>query len=89
MSANADETLPPPDFTTFVLSLSTSALLHLGESVPNAPPAALNLPLARHTIDLLGMIEQKTHGNLTGNEEQLLTQVLYDLRIRFVQKSKP
>lgn len=80
---------PPIDFTTFVLSLSTSALMHLGEQVPGLPgPSELNLPLARQTIDVLGLIEEKTRGNLSGEEERLLTQILFDLRMRFVQKSK-
>ena len=88
MPPPAQGDMPPLDFTTFVLSLSTSALLHLGEKLPGAPETQENLAVARQTIDLLGLIEQKTHGNLTGEEERLLTQVLYDLRMRFVQKSK-
>lgn len=80
---------PPVDFTTFILSMSTSALIHLGESIPGVPQQSeLNLPLARQTIDLLGVLEEKTRGNLTGEEERLLTQILFDLRMRFVEKSK-
>lgn len=79
--------VPPIDFTTFILSLSTSALMHLGEKVPGAPDVPENLPLARQSIDLLGLLEQKTRGNLSGEEERLLAQVLYDLRMRFVRKS--
>jgi hypothetical protein len=44
----------------------------------------VNLPLARHTIDLLGVLEEKTRGNLSGEEERLLSQVLFDLRTRYV-----
>jgi hypothetical protein len=94
----ADDTLPegeraypPVDFTTFILSIGTSAFLHLGEPLPGAPapaPVTLNLPLARHTIDLLGMLEQKTRGNLSGDEERLLGQLLFDLRRRYVEKAQ-
>ncbi len=85
----AGDGYPPVDFTTFVLSLGTSALMHLGEPLPGAPgPAQVNLPLARHTIDLLALLEQKTRGNLTGEEERLLTKLLFDLRLRYVDRAK-
>jgi hypothetical protein len=71
--------LPPMDFSTFVVSLRTSAMLHL-----SADPAVADLPLARQEIDLLGILEDKTRGNLTGEEERLLSQVLFDLRTRYV-----
>jgi hypothetical protein len=76
--------IPPIDFTTFVLSLSTQALIQLGEVKGPDGQAARDLTMARHTIDLLGLLESKTKGNLTGEEEQLLQQVLFDLRMRFV-----
>ena len=75
--------IPPVDFNLFVLSLNTSALLHLGEGRDPDGQAQRDLPLARHTIDLLGMLEEKTRGNLSGDEERLLHQVLFDLRMRF------
>jgi hypothetical protein len=85
----SDDGYPPVDFTTFVLSLGTSALMHLGEPLPGAPgPGEVSLPLARQTIDLLSLIEQKTRGNLTGEEERLLAQLLFDLRLRYVDKAK-
>ena len=78
--------LPAVDFTTFVLSLSHSALLHLGDAPhPEHGESAVDLPMARQTIDLLALLQEKTHGNLTGAEEQVLTQSLYDLRLRFVE----
>jgi hypothetical protein len=81
--------MPPIDFATFILSLSASALLHLGESMPGgAAPAQPNMPLARQTIDLLALLEEKTRGNLTGEEERLLGQVLFDLRMRYVERVK-
>jgi hypothetical protein len=84
-----DEALPSIDFATFVLSLSHSALMHLGEAPhPETNAVEKNIPLARQTIDLLGVLEEKTKGNLTGDEERLLHQVLYDLRMRFVESGQ-
>lgn len=80
---------PPADFNTLVLSLSTSALMYLGlVAGPDGQPAPKNLPLARHSIDLLAMLEEKTKGNLSGEEELLLGEVLYDLRMHFLSASK-
>jgi Domain of unknown function (DUF1844) len=77
------------EFTTFILSLSHSALMHLGEAPnPETGKVELDLPLARQTIDLVGMLEEKTKGNLTGDEERLITQILFDLRMRYVERSK-
>ena len=88
-SAFAPNELPAVDFTTFVLSLSHSALLHLGDApYPTGEKSEVDLPMARQTIDLLALIQEKTHGNLTGAEEQMLTQALYDLRLRFVEVSQ-
>lgn len=85
-----DESLPKVDFSTFVLSLSHSALMHLGQAPhPETGSVEKELPLARQTIDLLAMLEDKTKGNLSGDEERLLTQILFDLRIRYVELSKP
>ena len=82
--------LPSIDFATFILSLSHSALMHLGEAPhPETERVEVNLPLAKQNIDLLGLLEEKTKGNLTGDEERLLAQVLFDLRMRFVERSKP
>ena len=80
--------IPPIDFTTFVLSLSTQALMQLGEVKGPDGQMAQDLLMARHTIDLLGLLESKTKGNLTGEEERLLQQVLFDLRMRFVTTCK-
>jgi hypothetical protein len=79
-----DGTLPPVDFTTFVLSLSTSALVSLGEVPDGDGQKHIDLPLARQSIDLLGMLQEKTKGNLTGEEERLMDQLLLDLRMKFV-----
>lgn len=83
------EELPSIDFSTFVLSLSHSALMHLGEAPnPESERVEQNLPLARQTIDLIALLEEKTKGNLSGDEERLLHQILFDLRMRFVELSK-
>jgi hypothetical protein len=83
--------LPRVDFSTFVLSLGTSALYHLGV-VPHPetgqklePP---ELVLARNTIDTLEMLEEKTRGNLAEPERELVESLLYELRMRFVEAEK-
>jgi hypothetical protein len=87
--AHDNELLPTIDFPTFILSLSHSALMHLGEAPhPDSDKLESNLPLAKQNIDLLGLMEEKTKGNLTGDEERLLAQVLFDLRMRYVERSK-
>ncbi len=86
----ADEAnLPEIDFSSFVFSLSTSALLHLGE-VPDPVTRKIekDLPLAKQTIDILGMLEEKTRGNLTADEAKLLENLLADLRLRYVREAK-
>ncbi len=82
--------LPPTDFTTFVMSLSTSALMHMGlvAERPGAEPPAPNLPLARQTVDILEMIQEKTRGNLSAEEDHLLQSLLTELRMRYVESSR-
>ena len=83
-----DEELPKLDFSTFVLSLIGSAYVHLGDAPsPDGNPER-NLELAKQDIDLLGILEEKTKGNLNGEEETMLHQALYDLRSRYVEVSK-
>ncbi len=80
--------LPEINFSTFVFSLSSSVLLHFGEiPEPVSGKKEKNLPMAKHTIDILGMLEEKTRGNLTEDEGQLLKNILYDLRMRYVKQS--
>jgi hypothetical protein len=80
--------LPSIDFSTFVVSLSHSALVHLGDAPQPDGHNDKDLALARQTIDILGLLQEKTKGNLSGEEERLLNQVLYDLRMRFVEVSR-
>lgn len=80
--------LPEINFATFVVSLNASALLHLGAiEDPATGKTNKNLPMAKQTIDILSMLEQKTAGNLTKDEENLLKNILYDLRIIYVKES--
>ena len=81
--------MPEIDFGTFVMSLASSVLVHLGELVPPGQAAArANLPLAKQTIDILGMLQEKTRGNLGSDEAQLLEHLLYDLRLKYVDVRK-
>jgi len=77
------------NFTTFVLSLSTATLQHLGQAGQDKEAAdPQSLPMAQQTIDILAMLKEKTTGNLTDEEEKLLGNILYDLRMRFVEASR-
>ena len=76
----------PIDFTTFILSLSSSAAFHLGLAPhPENDTCCENLPMAKQTIDILAMLEDKTKGNVSGAEERLLSEVLYNLRMEYVK----
>jgi hypothetical protein len=85
--SEADSAPPGIDFNTFVLSLSTSALMHLGE-LSDSEDATINLAHAKQSIDCIALLEEKTKGNLTGEEERLISEVLYELRLRFVAAKK-
>lgn len=77
------------DFTTFVLSVSSAAFMGLGLTPkPGADKAELDLELARHNIDLLELMKEKTKGNLTSDEQKLLDNVLLETRMRFVEAKK-
>ncbi len=77
------------DFTTFAFSLGSSAMMHLGVAPdPTTGHEGRDLALAAETIDLLAMLQQKTRGNLTAEEERFLGALLYDLRLRYVQAAK-
>jgi hypothetical protein len=81
--------LPPASFTFLILSLRAQVEMHLGlmafgeEEKPEP-----NLPVARHTIDMMGVLQEKTKGNLTLEEQRLLENSLTELRFRFVQVSE-
>ncbi len=87
--ADDPRTAQPIDFVTFVLSLASSAFVHMGDAPhPESGSAEENLALAKQTIDILGMLEAKTKGNLTAEEANFLENLLADLRIRYVEKAK-
>ncbi len=75
--------LGPVDFSTFIVSLASNVMVHLDES------AELNLPLAKQTIDILSILQEKTTGNLTEDEEALLKSALYQVRMTYVERSQP
>ena len=78
--------LPPPNFSSFVLSISTSVLIDLGEMAnPNTNQVSKQLEMARHSIDLLAMLKEKTSGNLTEDEAALIENVVSDLRLRYCE----
>ncbi|MFN4197332.1 MAG: DUF1844 domain-containing protein [Caldimicrobium sp.] len=74
------------NFNTFILSLNTAALVHLGELPdPITKRKEPNLMLARQTIETLEMLKEKTKGNLTFEEEKLLQTILYELKLKYVK----
>lgn len=78
--------LPEINFSSFLLSLSSSTLLHLGEIAdPQSGEKKKDLALAKQSIDIITILKDKTKGNLTEEEEKLLEHLLYDLRMRFVK----
>jgi hypothetical protein len=78
------------DFSTFILSLNASALIHLGEIPdPHSKERSINLPAAKHTIEILEILKNKTKGNLDREEDKLLDDVLYNLRMKYVKDVQP
>ncbi len=74
------------DFSTFILSLNTSALIHLGDLPdPQSKQRTTNIEAAKHTIEILEILKAKTTGNLSEEEGKLLDDVLYDLRMKYVK----
>ena len=81
--------LPEVNFSSFVLSLSSAILLHIGEIAdPQTGEKKKDLALAKQTIDIITLLQEKTKGNLTDDEQELLEHLLYDLRMRFVKASQ-
>lgn len=83
--AEQAQALGPVDFSTHVLSLASTALIALGKMPgPEGDTLPLDLETARHLIDVLGMLEVKTKGNLDEAEHKLLQSLIYDLRVAYV-----
>lgn len=79
--------LPEVNFATFIMSLNVSALANLGAiEDPTTGKQSKNLQLGKQTIDILGMLEEKTRGNLTTDEENMLKSILYDLRMIYIKE---
>jgi uncharacterized membrane protein len=77
------------DFSTFILSLATSALMQMGfVPDPQTKKTSKNLPLAKQNIDLLALLADKTRGNLSDSEKELLENILTEIRLKFVEVSK-
>ena len=84
-----NQPVPPINFVSFIYSLAMSALMSLGEPVGEGAAGQVpNLGQAQEIIDILTMLESKTKGNLTAEEETLLQEMLYTLRIKFVERAK-
>lgn len=75
---------PEASFSTLVQSLMTQSLFYLGDLAPRGSEPQVNLDMAKHQIDTLGVIEEKTKGNLTDDEKRLLDAALYEVRMRYV-----
>ena len=81
--------LPEVNFNSLIFSLSSSALLHLGEIAdPQTGEKREDLPLAKHSIDIIAMLKEKTKGNLNDEESKFLESILTDLRWRYVKANK-
>jgi hypothetical protein len=83
--------LPQIDFSTFILSLGTSALFHMGVVIDPSSGESKgepNMPLASQTIETLVMLEEKTRGNLSEEEGKLIESLLYEIRMRYVEVSR-
>ncbi len=80
--------IPDIDFSTFVISLHSSALVALGKIAdPTTDARVRNIPAAKQTIDILAILEEKTRGNLTNEEFNLIKNFLHDLRILYVKET--
>jgi len=88
-SSDSPKSQPPINFSTFVLSLSSSAAMSMGGyQDPVSGHIPKNLEIAKQSIDILGIIHEKTKGNLAEDEEKLLDSALYELRMRYVEEVK-
>jgi hypothetical protein len=76
------------NFASFMVGLSSQALFHLGEIVdPQAGGPQVDLPAAQQLIDIVGMLKEKTRGNLDQNEQALIDEILFELRMKYVERS--
>jgi hypothetical protein len=88
-SSQAGGAAPEITFATFVVGLSTQALVHLGELPdPHTNQMAADLPAAQQLIDIIAMLENKTRGNLDRDEQAMLESILFDLRMKYVERAR-
>ena len=89
IATDGSEHLAPMDFSTFLMSLASSAMVTLGKlPAPGSDAAQTDLTAAQQIIDILGILETKTKGNLDSSETKLLQSLLYDLRVQYVDAKK-
>ena len=82
----SDQKMPSVDFSTFIMSLCTSALVQMGDMPdPETGKRMKDLPLARQTIDMIDMLKKKTAGNLEEEEEKLINSLIHELKIAYVR----
>ena len=88
-SESNQESLPEINFSAFIISLSTQALMHLGEiASPISGKVESDVPVAKQMIDILAMLKDKTRGNLNASEDRLMEDILFDLRMKYVEAVK-
>ncbi|MCD6570300.1 MAG: DUF1844 domain-containing protein [Deltaproteobacteria bacterium] len=84
-----EKKLPKIDFSTLIMSLASASIISMGKVPdPQTGKTVKNLRLAQQNIDIISMLEEKTRKNLTDQEQDLIKNVLYDLRLRFVEATK-
>ena len=88
-AGESSDALPEIDFVTFILSLATSAFIQMGEHEDGTGGGPVNLPLAKQTIDMVGMLREKTRGNLAPDETHIIESALYKLRMRYLELKPP
>ena len=89
VASQGHESAPEITFATFVVGLSTQALVHLGELPdPQTNQSTSDLPAAQQLIDIIAMLENKTRGNLDHDEQAMLESILFDLRMKYVERAR-
>ena len=84
--SHGQDPAPPLSFSSFIFSLSSSALMLMGEKLsPDQPSTPVNLPQAKEIVDILSILDEKTKGNLTSEEAAVMKDMLYTLRMKYVQ----
>lgn len=84
--SQAQQAGPPISFSSFIFSLGSSALMLMGEGMsPEQPKMPVNLPQAKEIIDILSILDEKTRGNLSSDEATVLADMLYALRLKYVE----